>query len=377
MAAGASAAEPQVELGIKPVGVEGSYFALTMAPGETRELTVELSNHGDSTVRIQTYPADAYSLVNGGFGARLAGEPISGTTRWLDYPADSFDLEPGAAIQRTFTVAVPADAKPGEYLTSLAIQNADPVAVGTGGNIAFNQVMRQVIAVSIDIPGPRTPALAISGVVHKEVAGRSTVVFGIENTGNVRLTPSGEFVLRTPDGAEVSRAPVTLGAIYAGTATDVEVPLAERLNAGDYIASLSLSDSATGATAAVDALAFTVPEPAAASGSAAEGSSQGAAVNQPAASSRAEPWATWAAQPWALIGAGTGAVLLALIVGLVVGRRARRPRPGEPPAREQRGSVPPSAHPKRPHPVRANAQPAIRQLRPPGRRSEGRLSSGD
>src|SRR4051794_10600896 len=68
----------RVQLAIKPVGVGGSYFALTMEPGEARQLTVELGNYGSRDAIAKTYPADVYSLVNGGMGVRLAGEPTSG-----------------------------------------------------------------------------------------------------------------------------------------------------------------------------------------------------------------------------------------------------------------------------------------------------------
>ena len=142
----ASAADP-IRLSITPVGVAGSYFTLTAAPGTRPSLTVQLRNAGAGAVSARTFAADAYTLVNGGFGARLDGEATSGTTAWLDYAPQTLDLTAGASVQRSFVVAVPADAAPGEYLTSLVIQNAEPVT-GSGGQgevgVAFRQVNRQV-----------------------------------------------------------------------------------------------------------------------------------------------------------------------------------------------------------------------------------------
>lgn len=241
--AGAHAAGSDIKLGIKPVGVAGSYFILTMAPGETQAYTVELGNFGSETVNARTYAADAYTIVNGGFGARLDGEPTSGTTRWLDYTTDTLEIGPGMGINRTFMVAVPADASPGEYITSLVIQNADIADAQSTGNVGMRQVTRQAIAVAITVPGPRAPGLEIGDATYRTVAGNSAIAVALKNTGNVRLKPTGEFILRDASGVEVTRYPVTMDSFYAGTDTFVEVPFAGRLNPGEYTATLVLADS--------------------------------------------------------------------------------------------------------------------------------------
>lgn len=305
-------AEEPIKLGINPVGVEGSYFTLTMSPGESRELTVHLANHGASQVRARTYAADAYTIPNGGFGAKLADEPMSGATTWLSYPNDILELAPGAGIERTFSVTVPADARPGEYLSSVAIQNAEPIP-GGGGGIQFNQIVRQVIAVSITVPGPVQRGLEIGAVTHKVVAGQSTLVIALKNTGNIRLKPAGEFVLFTAAGKEISRFPIALDSVYAGTETVIEVPFDQALSPGDYRASLSLT-TPDGAAATATALPVTIAR------------EEIAAVPPAAAAPRAtvDQEATPAPQaglPLPLIaGALLGAGLLAG-VGLYAGRR--------------------------------------------------------
>ncbi len=350
----AGAAAP-IRLSITPVGVEGSYFTLTASPGERRPLTVQLGNVGTSTVRARTYPADAYTIVNGGFDAALAGEPASGTTTWLDYPDEVLGLAAGATVQRPFTLAVPADATPGEYLTSLVIQNAEPVA-GDGAtselNFAFRQVIRQVIAVSITVPGPQVPGLEIGAVTHRTVAGTSSIAVAVKNTGNVRLKPAGEFVLRDDAGKEVSRYPVSMDSFYAGTQTFIEVPFAQRLNPGVYSASLSLTDAtATGVAVSSDALAVIVPTAAAETGTSPQPIGT-VAVPQPAAVDQAAPTGAaahvsgaWPAHPivWVLGGTALLVVLLGagIGLGLTISRRSLLARGA---ADHARG---PAAHPSR------------------------------
>jgi hypothetical protein len=259
-----SAADAErVQLGIKPVGIDGSYFDLTMKPGEARQLTVELGNFGTRDAVAQVYPADVYSLVNGGMGVRLAGEPTSGATGWLGIAAESLPLAASEGQVRSFPVSVPDGAGPGEYITSIVIQDATPAeGVSTGGVVA-TRVNRQAIAVAITVPGPITPGLTLGAVGHHVASGKSVMTVDVANTGNVRLKPSGEFVLSDRSGAELTRFPIAMDSVYAGTSTVAEIPFTTLLDPGDYVATLSLADSAHDVAVTTSPMALTIDVPAA------------------------------------------------------------------------------------------------------------------
>jgi hypothetical protein len=243
------------ELGIKPVDQAGRFFELTMAPGERRELAVELANHGETAVPARTYRADVYSIVNGGFGARLEPDPDTGATLWVAYAEDVLELDAGSGVTRTFSVTVPPDAAAGEYITSLVVENEDPVR--GSGNVAVDQVVRQAIAVVVTVPGAAVPALEINEANHALAAGNSVVAVGLANTGNVRLQPAGEVVVADSDGREVSRTTVTMESVYAGTATSVEAPQQRLLEPGRYSVRIVLDYE--GGRAEAESLALTVP----------------------------------------------------------------------------------------------------------------------
>lgn len=232
-----ASAQETVHFGITPYGRDGPFFALTMQPGERQILSVTLQNFGGPAT-ARTYAADAYSLINGGFGAKLADEPKSGATLWLDYSTEALELPPNSATVKDFTVTVPADTPPGEYLTSLVIQNNEPLSTN---NSMLTQVIRQVIAVAISLPGPRTPGLGFGEVRYKPFgASSASVLVEVKNTGNVRLKPSGEIVLQDSQGDEILRQPVQMDSVYAGTSTYLEVGLPQRLPPGDYTVSVTL-----------------------------------------------------------------------------------------------------------------------------------------
>ena len=240
----AIAAEGQFKLALLPLGESGPYFDIHMTAGETRTFHVQIANNGDAAVAARTYAADVYTIINGGFAGRLRDQSTSGSTLWLDYPAGVVNLPGGSSITRTFTVAVPRTTGPGEYITSILLENDKPIG-GTGA-VALNQITRQAIAVVVTVPGPRYPALTIGKASHTVVAGKSVVDVAVENLGNVRLKPVATFVLFDAAANRISDATVPMDTFFAHTATFVEVPLAALLQAGQYTVRLTLDDAAQG-----------------------------------------------------------------------------------------------------------------------------------
>jgi len=315
-AGSAFGAEPQINLSLRPVDAEGAYFDLALRPGEARTLAVELANLGEVTIAARTYAADVYTIINGGFGARLRDEPTSGTTVWLDYPSDVTSLAPGNGVTRSFTVSVPADAAPGEYITSIILENDVPIQ-GTG-SVTLDQIVRQAMAVVISVPGPRLPGLTIGTASHKIATERSTVAVVVENTGNVRLRPVANFVLRDASGAQVSQAQVPMDTFYAHTATLVEVPLAALLQPGQYTVGLVLEDGAASVRVEEDAILLevvAVPPPAGDGTSTVPGLTE---VIQTIGEGRVPPVAG--------LGLAAAGLLVTLIVGLLILAFVRRRR---------------------------------------------------
>lgn len=312
----ATAAGEAPRLGLTPVGHDGAYFQLTLDPGDRRSLRVEAANFGDSEVDARTYVADVYSIVNGGFGADLFGSPPRGPSLWLEYPAQQAKLGPQDAIVLDFDVTVPAGTPPGEYVTSLVIENVEPHR-GTG-SVAIDQVNRNAIAVAIEVPGAERAELQIGAVHHQVTAGFSVVTFEIDNPGNRHLRPAGEFRLFDAAGRELAAAPRSMDSVYAGTSTLLEAPMAELLPAGDYCAELRLTDAETGATDATECLAFSVGASPAPVGDAAAPPAGSIPLRLPSTD------LLIGAMPWIAIGLVT--LLLGGLAFLLLARRRRRRR---------------------------------------------------
>ena len=318
-----SAAGP-IKLSLTPIGATGSNFVVTMQPGENRGLAVKVGNAGAEPIVARTFAADAYSMVNGGFAVRLEGEPSGGTTSWLSYPSGDLELDPGSAVERDFTVAVPATTPPGEYLTSIVLQNAVATSddAPAQSRVAFKQIVRQVVAVSIDVPGARRPALELGPVTHTIVAGHSSVAVGVHNVGNVRLKPTGEFQLWDSTGREVTSFAVTMDTVYAHTDTTAEIPFSALLNPGDYTAAISVTDP-SGLSIASGKLPLTIAEPSAPVTALSTAASSALAQTNQTPTVPAVPM-----NPWMLVliafGAGLTLTSMAVGVGFAIHRRRRK-----------------------------------------------------
>ncbi len=257
IATGASAAAPDApNLGIRPVGQEGSYFTLELPAGQRQTITVEVGNFGAQTTDAVVYPADVYTLTNGGFGARLDGAPVSGVTNWLDYAREELALTPGQAVQRTITVAVPEATPAGEYITSLVVQNATPIK-GTGA-FAIDQIVRQAIAVAIVVPGTPAPGLAIGDAAYAIEGGVTSVGVALSNTGNVHLKPVGTVVIRNAAAAVVLEKTLAMDSFYAGTSTRLLIGLTTPFAPGDYTLRVTLVDEPMQLVVQTKDLPFTV-----------------------------------------------------------------------------------------------------------------------
>ncbi len=216
-------------LGLRAVGQSASHFDVTMRPGEALTLELEITNNSDAQASAYTYAADVYTTVNGGFGGRLREEPTSGATRWLDYNPETLLLAVGSQSIRPFTVSVPDDAGPGEYITSIVLETE-----------LIDQ--RQALAVVVTVPGMRSPALEIGEATHTVVEGTSVLSVAVSNPGNVRLSPMVELDLRDANGAHVTDASLHMDSFYALTDTSVELPLDVLLVEGTYSIELVAED---------------------------------------------------------------------------------------------------------------------------------------
>ena len=306
------------EISMKALDTERGFFDVIAEPGDRLVMNFEITNSGEADGVADLFAADAYTLVNGGFGARKIDEDRTGVTEWLNFTSERFELEADSMVTQTVTMDVPDDVQPGEHLTSLVIQDPEPSSISSqDSNIQLNQLSRHAIAILVTIPGSESPELAIGEAEHKQTGHSSSAMVQVSNPGTSRVRPTtGEFLLETEDGFEMFRQAVSMPIIYAGHETHVQVGFGEQLDHGDYFISLHLADEDQGVSASVERIGFHVPEP-----ETIEAEDGGlAGLIQPPRMPGDGGSGSW----WTLLGIIAGVALLAAIIGVLIGRRRSR-----------------------------------------------------
>jgi hypothetical protein len=231
--------------------MDGEYFTLEAEPGTTHELVVVIGNADpEKPLGLRTYANDIVPATNGGFALALEDVAPTDTATWIDYPAETLNFGPREGTERVFTVRIPEDAAPGQYIAGLAAETADPVAIE--GTDLLNQVIRKSIAVFITVPGEQKPSFTLGQPEFVADGVTNRIIVPVANTGNVLVRPTGELTLADAKGETVLVVPVAMGSVYADITVPLSVSLVAQIPDGDYTLSGELTDEETGATALIE-----------------------------------------------------------------------------------------------------------------------------
>ncbi|MEV4615953.1 hypothetical protein AB0K43_25670 [Kitasatospora sp. NPDC049258] len=193
----APAAGPQAQtFGIQPAGAtepdSRGTFAYQATPGAVVKDHLAVWNYGDQPLTLRLYPADAFNTDSGGYDVLPEGRPSTQAGTWLKAAADSLTL-PGRSRQIVpFTLAVPADAAPGDHPAGIVVALRQESKDAQGNAVTVDQ--RVGARVNIRVAGALRAELAVEDArvaYHPSPnpfgTGRTTVRYTVRNTGNVRL----------------------------------------------------------------------------------------------------------------------------------------------------------------------------------------------
>jgi hypothetical protein len=228
-------------------GAWGDYFNLTIKSGESSTQKALLANTGSVSQHLVIYVTNAHTADNGGFTADVRGAPANAVTSWIDLPDVAVTVEPGKGVEQSFTIVVPKDTKPGQYITAIAGEEADVSGIEGSSNLL--QKLRYVIPVFITVPGETTAGFSLGDPVLTAASDGLQVVVPIQNTGDMRVRPKGDIAIIGSDGKRIASIPVEMQSVYAHDSTTLTVGAAGSFPPGKYSVTVSLKDEETGTTA--------------------------------------------------------------------------------------------------------------------------------
>ena len=313
LAAWSAASSGDTGLGIRLVDVPASavadpranlYVIDHLSPGVTIQRRVEVSNTTAAAVQVLTYAAAA--TIEGSSFTGADGHTANELSSWTTVTSGSSVLAAGAVAIIEVTIAVPADAAPGErYGAVWAEARSAPVA-----GSAVVEVNRVGIRLYISVgPGaaPAADFTITSFTASRAADGAPVVSATVRNTGGRALDMSGSLNLTDGlGGLSAGPFPATLGVtLPIGATEEVRIPLDARVPDGPWHATIVLRSGLTEHTASA---VLTFP---------AVGSADPVPVES-------DSW--WTVHDAAAVSAVAIVIVAAIAVSIFVWRRRRRRR---------------------------------------------------
>lgn len=235
------------------------FVELELKPGESSSFSARINTEGTDHASLVAFVGNAVNPVNGGFAVADRETERTGAATWFSLDRESFELDPGAEESISVSVTVPENTPPGQYITGLIVQTAEPLGSDQPQEgFGLLPIIRSAMAIQITVPGTVTPGFELGAPTMTIQNGVPVVSAPITNTGNVLVKPAGTLTIASPDGTVLVTSPVEMGSVYMGNITSVQVALPNQFVPGDYLVSIQLTDAASGIGAEQDAVPVTM-----------------------------------------------------------------------------------------------------------------------
>ncbi|MFC4030759.1 WxL protein peptidoglycan domain-containing protein [Streptomyces polygonati] len=221
-------------------GDDRSSFSYAANPGGQVEDTMIVANRGKDPLDLAVYAADGFTTGTGQLDLLPKGGKSVGIGAWVRVGHDRVTVEPGRTAELPFTVSVPDNATPGDYVGGILTSLTQP-----DDTEGITVDRRLGIRVKLRVSGELKPGLAVEnlsvdydGPGNPFATGDATVSYRIHNTGNAILSArqtvsvSGPFGwLRTQAGTIASPPDLLPGESWKVTVPVHGVAPAVRLTA--------------------------------------------------------------------------------------------------------------------------------------------------
>jgi hypothetical protein len=258
----ARAADPDVTWTVRTApnsyGDDRSSYTYGVSPGGRVEDAMLVANRGAKPLTLAVYAADGFTTDTGVLDLLPAGKKSVGVGAWLRPRAAKVTVRPGKTAEIPFTLAVPREATPGDYVGGLltSLTRADDAE-------GINVDRRLGIKVKLRVSGAVEPALAVEdahlsyeGTADPFAKGEASVTYTVRNTGNTTLAARQAIEVKGPFGWFAARAaaPEDTPELLPGERRQVTVPVAGVAPALVLSARVTLTPLLTDASGSLSAL---------------------------------------------------------------------------------------------------------------------------
>jgi hypothetical protein len=168
----------------------GAYYAFGAQPSATITQQVIVANPSKTAVTAHVDAVDAVTNNKTGVSFPPPGTAPTAVGRWITVSTPVVTLQPESQQTVSFTVRVPAGTKSGVHLGGIAVyspaqQQTTPSTLSSKtASFDLKLQPRRVLSVEVTVPGPKAPALAVTGAHAIATADGVALVVQMANNGN-------------------------------------------------------------------------------------------------------------------------------------------------------------------------------------------------
>jgi hypothetical protein len=204
-----------------PDGSARGYFTMTIAAGGTARDMIVLTNDGTTTRQLKVSITNGTTAANSGSAFENLSGKCTGAACWVTGLPAAVTLPPHTRESLPFHVAVPADAKPRQYLAGITAQPAarpKPVSAKSNGHAAAGVVIVTQITIGVAVTVGQLATLhskmAVTGISAIWVGTLVRLSTNVRNHGQ-RFT-KGTGSMSCELGGARHTYPVTMGTVLPG-----------------------------------------------------------------------------------------------------------------------------------------------------------------
>lgn len=245
----------QVTLTVKnpdPFKGNHSWFIYENEAGDVIEDVATLKNFSDEPAYVTIYAADATSSETGGFILKFREEEQKGIGYWTDVKVRSVTINPSEIVDVPFTIVLPDNVSPGQYLGGLIVESGKPLELDEKAqeDCEKNNLCGASIAVKtrigsriyLTVPGKTYEDYSLTDfTASKSITGTTKFEFRIENNGNVAYEPKAVIDVYDGMGNLYEHIEKGLGTSSPGTVIHPIVKMKNRPLIGSFTAKTTVA----------------------------------------------------------------------------------------------------------------------------------------
>lgn len=219
---------------IKEIEQSSGYYRDKVSGGETKKYTVYVENLIKEPIDLWVYPADAAPMVNGGKSYTMKGEKNISVGSWISPSKEErLHLKPLEKKKYVYTVNVPKDLNPGEYVGGIVAEIIPPVdenaieASKTQAVLLIDLIPRNGVQIVLEKQKElAVHDMSIDDFEHSYTSsGYSQLAIKLNNTGTILQRPNGVILIRDANGKGIFSKSYDAGigekSMYGGKTTDM------------------------------------------------------------------------------------------------------------------------------------------------------------